>query len=1324
LSKKKKSIQRSDDNITDVFNFFDYNYEARKKFKPGQKVMGMGHNFTLDFSVARDRQGKEITVAADSFSNFGQFPGTNWRKPYTAELKDNRQQIDPTFTFQGGVNRPSKVSKTFPEGTPRAFKIQDFSVLPNVYAAGMKNTSYQSERTKFDLLAMAATNNFANPNYVRYDKWKADKIKEEQAKEQAKINAKGGYTPDVKLDPRISEMIKRGDYRVTDHGPGKGMFGEPTTTPSKKTSRSGLTSAEDQRVRNENKLARAVWEAEGLKAINSAANDILGQLGVSGRFVSYVSSGMTKARGARAEVNASVVTQFVQPEQMTKDTIMQMSRNVTPDMLRRDSAWPKYSQSRSLDIGEDDAILERVGRSPMAVLNYYNEVMGVTSFALANTDVQPDIDFTKSQPSGLKNQRELRDKKLSYQNKADATVSSYESAITKAELDVRGYEEALKAINTGWGRRGPNPNIIKYLPGQSYIIQNSHQMKVVRERANANISQAKSNLESLQTSLAQFKKQRVSVAGVSVAPEDVTAVEMLQNEISEIISTPTLDKSNYGLMGQFRFYDKVLNKASEKQKRYQSLYDLEPVSVEILRNVIVPPTQDQERSAIRLAEKAVGVSLSFDTAISNTEQEIAKNKKALLFLEGKADLSWGNERYGLMGTAQPPTNRSGNPDRSQREAWDNSKRNVIARISELEKNIETYKTERAIDAQNRVSVNGLSVLPEDANTVYDYLNPRLANLPSLVNDSVLGSRSKRVINSETGLVTGSYLWNRPTAFLTISDADLSLWEEEQRMQRSQITEVWDKTGIFEDALASIRKDKNLISDTVNDFVFLKTAKEKLSAEKQESVYDFEISDNVFETRFSPAIEATEKVLDLKLDPSPYYGAYAYGKMGEDQTFAQVGTAYEKYFKPTKDVLEKKILQLKSKSDLEDQELINLEAANRFYSGDTDTFKLGDEVIATRNPRGYIMIKNKEVYNKYLDTTPKEMFLPSLDISTYKIPWLTKVGDLSQDIYGYVVPTTLGLTKEDAVASYDITSFTKYIKPAESLVPVTGDSNIDSIRTAAELNVMDPTNIKDWLNIPGYMYGYKSDTISKLRNITSWEDVLSVGRDPENITLDREDTPEDDADVEVTEQQKAELERQRIIKTSLVQDLQTDEQLIKQLSAGAVGNIPILDQYKTQIGTTKPFDIIDESNLILTRVPPSDDEVGKSIPDLIKENRNVYLPTDYSFGDKKYFIKVKDPTKLTTETQVYLSTLDPNITAQYIQSVEDQRKFLEEQEIERRDDLNRQAVGIVTTKLAKRAKQITPTPKSMKNVTPQMPRRTGMKRRRDIGVTSSGRFARF
>ncbi|MFM7796318.1 MAG: hypothetical protein ACKO7N_06080, partial [Candidatus Nitrosotenuis sp.] len=42
-----------------------------------------------------------------------------------------------------------------------------------------------------------------------------------------KVNALGGYTPDIKLDPRIEEMIKRGDYRVTDHGPDKDMFGAP-----------------------------------------------------------------------------------------------------------------------------------------------------------------------------------------------------------------------------------------------------------------------------------------------------------------------------------------------------------------------------------------------------------------------------------------------------------------------------------------------------------------------------------------------------------------------------------------------------------------------------------------------------------------------------------------------------------------------------------------------------------------------------------------------------------------------------------------------------------------------------------------------------------------------------------------------------------------------------------------------------------------------------------------------------------------------------------------------------------------------------------------
>jgi len=51
--------------------------------------------------------------------------------------------------------------------------------------------------------------------------------------EQAKINALGGYTSDIKLDPRIEEMIKRGDYRVTDHGPDKDMFGAPIKKTTK-----------------------------------------------------------------------------------------------------------------------------------------------------------------------------------------------------------------------------------------------------------------------------------------------------------------------------------------------------------------------------------------------------------------------------------------------------------------------------------------------------------------------------------------------------------------------------------------------------------------------------------------------------------------------------------------------------------------------------------------------------------------------------------------------------------------------------------------------------------------------------------------------------------------------------------------------------------------------------------------------------------------------------------------------------------------------------------------------------------------------------------
>ena len=177
----------------------------------------------------------------------------------------------------------------------------------------------------------------------------------------------------------------------------------------------------------------------------------------------------------------------------------------------------------------------------------------------------------------------------------------------------------------------------------------------------------------------------------------------------------------------------------------------------------------------------------------------------------------------------------------------------------------------------------------------------------------------------------------------------------------------------------------------------------------------------------------------------------------------------------------------------------------------------------------------------------------------------------------------------------------------------------------------------------------------------------------------------------------------------------------------MGNIPILNEYKQQVGTVSPFDIIDESNLMLTSIGPADEDKNKTVPDLIKENKGVYYPTSYKYGDKSYYLKVKDPTKLSDESQLYLTTGSTQATADLITTKELIRKTLQDQEIARRDALNKSAilggnVGSVAKRVAARTRAIN-NAMERRGMTPRRTSTTPITTP-ELGVTDSGQFAKF
>lgn len=451
-------------------------------------------------------------------------------------------------------------------------------------------------------------------------------------------------------------------------------------------------------------------------------------------------------------------------------------------------------------------------------------------------------------------------------------------------------------------------------------------------------------------------------------------------------------------------------------------------------------------------------------------------------------------------------------------------------------------------------------------------------------------------------------------------------------------------------------------------------------------------------------------------------------------FDELAPTIEKYISDKEIENEKpySIVSAAMELDSFNKNLTNLENAENFFTNKLDYFTVDEKVVAKRNPQGYISILDQPLYDTYLSGVPTEFFYRPLDLTGLKIaPLEGLVPFVSENIYSNAGASLLNEAIPFAAKSYDITPLKKYVKPKETTWEKTGDSNIDAVEISSDLDAANPENISKWLSLPTSGFQYTKDFIEKLNNtdptVDTYEGVLEGAKNPGNIQFDNPDTPEDELDTEVSAQQKTESARQQTSVRDFISQIESDESKIKELSPAAVGNIPILNEYKQQVGTVSPFDIIDESNLMLTSIGPADEDKNKTVPDLIKENKGVYYPTSYKYGDKSYYLKVKDPTKLSDESQLYLTTGSTQATADLITTKELIRKTLQDQEIARRDALNKSAilggnVGSVAKRVAARTRAIN-NAMERRGMTPRRTSTTPITTP-ELGVTDSGQFAKF